>query len=146
MCMYFDFLRSCVFFFFKQKTAYEMRISDWSSDVCSSDLLALSIGQGHASGDPREAGPDGSFGAPKKERHCNTGRFWSFGLSPGRIARSWHDGVVGRGFRQDRGRFSFRYRFYGCADQGVEKEHPRSTEFNIKTDGTCPRSYRWAWE
>src|SRR3546814_2377657 len=28
------------FFFFKQKTAYEMRISDWSSDVCSSDLLS----------------------------------------------------------------------------------------------------------
>src|SRR3546814_17199693 len=30
-----------VFFFFKQKTAYEMRISDWSSDVCSSDLIAI---------------------------------------------------------------------------------------------------------
>src|SRR3546814_3418945 len=29
------------FFFFKQKTAYEMRISDWSSDVCSSDLARL---------------------------------------------------------------------------------------------------------
>src|SRR3546814_9920702 len=29
----------CVIFFFKQKTAYEMRISDWSSDVCSSDLF-----------------------------------------------------------------------------------------------------------
>src|SRR3546814_12924203 len=29
----------CVFFFFKQKTAYELRISDWSSDVCSSDLV-----------------------------------------------------------------------------------------------------------
>src|SRR3546814_7632244 len=29
---------SVCFFFFKQKTAYEMRISDWSSDVCSSDL------------------------------------------------------------------------------------------------------------
>src|SRR3546814_14260995 len=29
----------CVLFFFKQKTAYEMRSSDWSSDVCSSDLL-----------------------------------------------------------------------------------------------------------
>src|SRR3546814_3681245 len=28
----------CLFFFFNQKTAYEMRISDWSSDVCSSDL------------------------------------------------------------------------------------------------------------
>src|SRR3546814_2686655 len=33
-------LMCCWFFFFKQKTAYEMRISDWSSDVCSSDLLA----------------------------------------------------------------------------------------------------------
>src|SRR3546814_10490000 len=38
-----------VFFFFKQKTAYEMRISDWSSDVCSSDLqigpgVAVAIG------------------------------------------------------------------------------------------------------
>src|SRR3546814_19106894 len=29
------------FFFFKQKTAYEMRISDWSSDVCSSDLIHM---------------------------------------------------------------------------------------------------------
>src|SRR3546814_950881 len=32
----------CFCFFFKQKTAYEMRISDWSSDVCSSDLLNAS--------------------------------------------------------------------------------------------------------
>src|SRR3546814_5521505 len=49
-----------LFFFFKQKTAYEMRISDWSSDVCSSDLprrsrreqrttrLGLQIGHRHA--------------------------------------------------------------------------------------------------
>src|SRR3546814_9908745 len=33
-----------MFFFFKQKTAYEMRISDWSSDVCSSDLDRLPAG------------------------------------------------------------------------------------------------------
>src|SRR3546814_49219 len=33
------------FFFFKQKTAYEMRISDWSSDVCSSDLVPLRKGR-----------------------------------------------------------------------------------------------------
>src|SRR3546814_5792744 len=33
-----------VFFFFKQKTAYEMRISDWSSDVCSSDLPPIAAG------------------------------------------------------------------------------------------------------
>src|SRR3546814_4246018 len=39
-----SFLSFCfsVFFFFKQKTAYELRISDWSSDVCSSDLVAFS--------------------------------------------------------------------------------------------------------
>src|SRR3546814_4448705 len=35
-----------MFFFFKQKTAYELRISDWSSDVCSSDLSALGFGAG----------------------------------------------------------------------------------------------------
>src|SRR3546814_7090616 len=36
------------FLFFKQKTAYEMRISDWSSDVCSSDLTALRfMGRAH---------------------------------------------------------------------------------------------------
>src|SRR3546814_16046470 len=39
-----------VFFFFTQKTAYEMRISDWSSDVCSSDLRAkICSGTRHAS-------------------------------------------------------------------------------------------------
>src|SRR3546814_3537092 len=43
---------SGIFLFFKQKTAYEMRISDWSSDVCSSDLF-------------REFGLAGSF-----VRHC----------------------------------------------------------------------------
>src|SRR3546814_7410744 len=37
MCCLVVFAYIC-FFFFKQKTAYEMRISDWSSDVCSSDL------------------------------------------------------------------------------------------------------------
>src|SRR3546814_6415163 len=33
------------FFFFKQRTAYELRISDWSSDVCSSDLPSLSMAE-----------------------------------------------------------------------------------------------------
>src|SRR3546814_2011940 len=40
-----------VFFFFKQKTAYEMRISDWSSDVCSSDLRRVTATI-EAQGDP----------------------------------------------------------------------------------------------
>src|SRR3546814_479859 len=53
-------------FFFKQKTAYEMRISDWSSDVCSSDLIhhasypqiARNPGNPHAPHDERQLGPD----------------------------------------------------------------------------------------
>src|SRR3546814_2352044 len=40
-CVAILFCVVCFFFFFKQKTAYEMRISDWSSDVCSSDLFAI---------------------------------------------------------------------------------------------------------
>src|SRR3546814_6640656 len=59
---------SIVLFFFKQKTAYEMRISDWSSDVCSSDLTGderrlqsgAGLGQRRTTTvqAPRGAGPD----------------------------------------------------------------------------------------
>src|SRR3546814_13907751 len=57
----------CVVFFFKQKTAYEMRISDWSSDVCSSDLthalfdaavVVHAAGRGDAHGGAVRAGVD----------------------------------------------------------------------------------------
>src|SRR3546814_1345919 len=41
---------SLFLFFFKQKTAYEMRISDWSSDVCSSDLTTGCVFNGSALG------------------------------------------------------------------------------------------------
>src|SRR3546814_302636 len=58
----------CLFFFFKQKTAYEMRISDWSSDGCSSDLVL-----------------DGSF---------LDGSFLGGGLSGSRLG----DGFLGRRF------------------------------------------------
>src|SRR3546814_10494742 len=45
LVLYFVLVGWCFsFFFFKQKTAYEMRISDWSSDVCSSDLL-VAVGE-----------------------------------------------------------------------------------------------------
>src|SRR3546814_11662446 len=64
-------MRSCVLvvgvcFFFKQKTAYEMRISDWSSDVCSSDLLATLREQG-ITGKRAEAIAD-KLEAKRKER------------------------------------------------------------------------------
>src|SRR3546814_15827594 len=57
-----------LFFFFKQKTAYEMRISDWSSDVCSSDLafgcvLALAPGLHHERVVDRHAGHLDALGA-----------------------------------------------------------------------------------
>src|SRR3546814_10784634 len=85
------------FFFFKQKTAYEMRISDWSSDVCSSDLAhgAGSVpGQGHQRQHPVEPV---RFLTVKRDFHrtwCWPQRYMR-GLSPytlalggtGRIAR-----------------------------------------------------------
>src|SRR3546814_998776 len=48
LCVLLGYVVFLLFFFFKQKTAYEMRISDWSSDVCSSDLQCVdrrSLGQ-----------------------------------------------------------------------------------------------------
>src|SRR3546814_7257417 len=68
----------CLLFFFKQKTAYEMRISDWSSDVCSSDLSRLMLLGGDAM--------DG-------ERHI----WWNFvSSSPERIERAKADWREGR--------------------------------------------------
>src|SRR3546814_2370700 len=66
-----------VFFFFKQKTAYEMRISDWSSDVCSSDLV------GHVPGQRTERVPEGH---PQASHHAGTG-----------------DELLGAGHRRHRG-------------------------------------------
>src|SRR3546814_9739124 len=54
-----------VFFFFKQKTAYEMRISDWSSDVCSSDLRDLHFPRHLARG-----GAEGVGGLHQLGRHA----------------------------------------------------------------------------
>src|SRR3546814_2611248 len=52
-------------FFVKQKTAYEMRISDWSSDVCSSDLTSL---DGLGAGEERqEAGGERALGEQRAE-------------------------------------------------------------------------------
>src|SRR3546814_2100835 len=66
----------CFFVFFKQKTAYEMRISDWSSDVCSSDL----------NGDRRQALPVVPRSAPL--RHGTACRFRARLRAPGGL-RVW---------------------------------------------------------
>src|SRR3546814_2769216 len=79
---YFD---SFFFFFFKQKTAYEMRISDWSSDVCSSDLVLSQ----RLSRLPRSAVVAGAGwrGGAVARRHCRRGRGlrpWAFHQVDGR--------------------------------------------------------------
>src|SRR5213082_3863850 len=87
--MIIDGIRCCLFFFFKQKTAYEIVSGDWSSDVCSSDLLAkaeVRRQHGHAVGELAGAKADellgqrasgtqllggaGFHGTPGADQHC----------------------------------------------------------------------------
>src|SRR3546814_6537519 len=58
----------CFFFFFKQKTAYEMRISDWTSDVCSSDL-----DEDHARQHAERHGDEQDDAMPPHRRPCAVG-------------------------------------------------------------------------
>src|SRR3546814_7327915 len=76
-------LSSVLFFFFKQKTAYELRISDWSSDVCSSDLPC----------DPRR-----SDGDSQRRRHtCHSQRVvLSHRQAPTRGAKRSEERRVGK--------------------------------------------------
>src|SRR3546814_3010002 len=68
-------LHSVCFFFFKQKTAYEMRISDWSSDVCSSDLRPCpAVGWREAAGrcfEPPTSNPDSHLLDPSRNRSAS---------------------------------------------------------------------------
>src|SRR3546814_2361488 len=57
-----------VSFFFKQKTAYEMRISDWSSDVCSSDLARHRVAAVLARPDRRRHAAEGALRQPRRRR------------------------------------------------------------------------------
>src|SRR3546814_8063994 len=66
-----------VFFFFKQKTAYEMRISDWSSDVCSSDLLGRVHVDVHHRGVDFEKQHEGRM--PTVEQHVAIGLAYRVG-------------------------------------------------------------------
>src|SRR3546814_8857019 len=61
-----------VFFFFKQKTAYEMRISDWSSDVCSSDLPRARSARASRRNSRPPRGPSPACPeCPTRRRGCN---------------------------------------------------------------------------
>src|SRR3546814_5596546 len=85
MLFYLDVL--IVVFFFKQKTAYEMRISDWSSDVCSSDL--------HCDGGRRAADGCRRQRAREAQRHAlREGLAFRQGVGPG-LGQRTHIGLVG---------------------------------------------------
>src|SRR3546814_7624207 len=68
--------RSVFVFFFKQKTAYEMRISDWSSDVCSSDLRSRIVARAGATIERAvDAARDTALAGEKAMRQrCQAGR------------------------------------------------------------------------
>src|SRR3546814_9230477 len=96
-----------LFFFFKQKTAYEMRISDWSSDVCSSDLLE--------NRDERAANPiarilrEAEYLRWERRRHGRGEVEKRFAPSIGSLVRQCQPGQGGvadcdRGFGRDRQR------------------------------------------
>src|SRR3546814_5153790 len=71
------------FFFFKQKTAYEVRISDWSSDVCSSDLSRIDVQDGALLRRERAAG-----GQPRRAARRPHGRPGQGGPRQGEIGRA----------------------------------------------------------
>src|SRR3546814_1810941 len=61
----------CGFFFFNQKTAYEMRISDWSSDVCSSDLSGRTESARSAGRfEPYRRAPTSTLGRSERRPEC----------------------------------------------------------------------------
>src|SRR3546814_7268532 len=62
------------FFFFKQKTAYEMRISDWSSDVCSSDLVGAGAARGAQRHGPGRGAGRRPCGEARRRRPCGAAR------------------------------------------------------------------------
>src|SRR3546814_11208939 len=86
------------FFFFKQKTAYEMRISDWSSDVCSSDLVRREVGIGCHTGRRQDRqigiGRTVSWVAPKHFPGQRAASPAKNGLVCGGIGRAHHRDVI----------------------------------------------------
>src|SRR3546814_6900124 len=79
-------------FFFKQKTAYEMRISDWSSDVCSSDLSGVRGGRRQTTIPYNRAAPAGGkpgTGETGKRGWRRARRLCGAAISTGRSSRPW---------------------------------------------------------
>src|SRR3546814_1259236 len=93
-------LVSLLFFFFKQKTAYEMRIRDWSSDVCSSDLLEEMLAERGISVDHTTIYRWVQCYAPEMEKRLRW--FWRRGFDP-----SWR---LDETYVKVRGKWTYLYR------------------------------------
>src|SRR3546814_7238780 len=121
-----------LFFFFKQKTAYEMRISDWSSDVCSSDL-----GIGHDGAGGQQAPQDAPRNVQRDEEDPQDGR-------PQGAAR--HDGEGRYGGRRQPARRPRTGRYdegHGRGPSGPAQW--RSEEHTSELQSLMRRSYAVFW-
>src|SRR3546814_5937300 len=114
------FVLLCVVFFFKQNTAYELRISDWSSDVCSSDLIGLLTmnGVGHFKS---STAPIEEACLPIRFRDCRT---FSSAMSASRVSQlgKSYGAVARRSCRLRRAAEA------GFRSLGAKDEVPRSEE------------------
>src|SRR3546814_17840105 len=114
-----------LFFFFKQKTAYEMRISDWSSDVCSSDLEGAAVGLRLR-------------GALLAHRRCHLQRVaGAHGPQPAQLVQAWRAhraGVDDVGLVEDAERDG----------QGLEAGGDRSEERRVGKECVSTCRSRWA--
>src|SRR3546814_20204261 len=118
-CMYVLF-----FFFFKQKTAYEMRISDWSSDVCSSDLSPWPADQGEAE---REQRAGRRAVRQQLEQRIDRHRQMQAGQAPQEAAEGRQDQRVAR---------------HAAAD--LAEDHPDRSEAR-RVGNECVRTCRSRW-
>src|SRR3546814_11257871 len=101
----------CVFFF-KQKTEYEMRISDWSSDVCSSDLTGRDVdrgrtGKGDRLGDVLGRQPAGQHPGQRPGRPCQNSPVEGHGVA------------TRQGARHGRRRLGIQQPAAGAAEEGL---------------------------
>src|SRR3546814_17559689 len=115
-----SFITVVVFCVFKQKTAYEMRISDWSSDVCSSDLGFDAVAHVNVAGDRIGASPTAH--APE-ERVDDLARC--------RRGAVGHAGKAGRGIRSEESR---------VGKECVSTCRSRWSPFNYKKQHTATRN------
>src|SRR3546814_16360450 len=132
LCYACDVCRLLSFFFFEQKTAYEMRISDWSSDVCSSDLSTHPNVLGVNEWDGKPAGVIAAEARPTNGANS---------VADPRVAQM-HSGGLGVHAYDDTtgvlgGRSGPTHRAYGVADIRVDAHH---TSGQLGMHGMAPQA------